>query len=106
MTSYDDNNQLPRIEAVLRAQRADAFAPGFSDRVMARLARAPRLTLGTSMQRYFAWMTPALVAAILLLAVLNMRAAGQTGVGAALGLPQVSVAVAYALDAGTTDSEQ
>jgi hypothetical protein len=107
MTLHDQNDDpRPRIEAVLRAHRAEAFAPGFSDRVMARLVRAPVLTLGTSLQRYFAWMTPALVAAILLLAVLNMRAVGRASVGAALGLPQVTIVAAYALDADSAGLAQ
>ena len=102
MSPDEQRDQTPSdLERLFRAQRAEAFAPGFSDRVMARLAQRPVVTLDSSMQRYFAWLTPALVAAILMLAVLNMRAAGRTGVSAALGLPQVSIASAYALD---TDS--
>lgn len=113
MTSYNQHDdqmpqdgEMPRLDVVLRASRADAFASGFSDRVMARLGRAPVVTLGKTMQRYFAWMTPALVAAILMLAVLNMRAAGRASVGAALGLPQVTIATAFALDADSLGSAQ
>ncbi|HTR76769.1 MAG TPA: hypothetical protein VMH39_01605 [Gemmatimonadaceae bacterium] len=100
MNSFDHPNApVPPLERLLRAQRADAFEPGFPDRVLARLAGRPVITLGKSMQRYFAWMTPALIAAILVLAFLNMRAAGRASVGAAFGLPQVTLATAYALEA-------
>lgn len=99
MTVFDPNSErAARVEAALRASRAESFGPGFSDRVMARLALAPA-SLGKSMQHYFMWMTPALIAAILLLAFLNIRSAGQASVGAALGLPQVTIATAYALGA-------
>jgi len=99
-----DSPHADELAAQLRAARADSFAPGFADRVMSRLERestaaAPVDLLQRKLQRHFLWLAPAALAATLLLGFLNMRAAGRTDVGAALGLPQVTLASAYSLDA-------
>ena len=93
----------------LRAQRAGQFAPGFADRVMRRLQTVPALTLGRAMQRYFLVLVPVAMAAILALAVRNVRAANGTAtplVSALLGLPQVSLQAAYTFDAGAGGAAQ
>ena len=99
-----ESPQSDKLVALLRAARAPSFAPGFADRVMLRMQRAaaepaPVLLLERNLQRYFLWLAPAALAATLLLAFLNMRSAGRTDVAAALGLPQVTLASAYSLDA-------
>ncbi len=94
---------------MLQASRADRFAPGFSDRVMARLEverrTAPPLRLERSLGRSFLWIAPMAVAATLVLAVLNMRSSGGSGVEGALGLPQVTLAAVYQLDSDVSASQ-
>lgn len=90
-----------RIEEMLRAGRATAFAPGFAWRVMRRLraeAADPRAMLAAGLQRYFARLAPVAALAAGVLVILNVRAAGagQSAVDAALGLPGVTVEQAYA----------
>lgn len=91
-----------RIERLLRASRADRFAPGFADRVMHRMAARQATLLGPALQHTFKWLMPAAVAAILLLGFFNVRNAGdsRTTLERALGLPQVTLAAAYSFDAG------
>ena len=92
------------LAALLRSARAESFAPGFADRVMLRMQNAsseptPKVVLQRKLQHHFLWLAPAALAATLLLGFLNMRAAGRSDIGAALGLPQVTLATAYSLDA-------
>jgi len=93
------------LEALLRAQRAAAFEPGFAWRVMHRLRAGhadPRAALMAAVQRYFARLAPLAALATVVFAVLNARAAdrGQSLVDAVLGLPAVTAEQAYStLDA-------
>jgi hypothetical protein len=91
------------IEPLLRATRADRFAPGFSARVLQR-ARLQQRSLGTVIQRYFVWMVPAAVTAIALLAMHNARASSAThgGIDAMLALQPVTLDAAYTFDTGAT----
>ncbi|HET7460365.1 MAG TPA: hypothetical protein VFJ82_03920 [Longimicrobium sp.] len=86
-----------RLEALLRAQRAQGFEPGFAWRVMHRLRADPREALIVAVQRWFARLAPLAALATLALALLNARAAagGQSLLEAALGLPAVTAEQAY-----------
>lgn len=102
-----ESPQADELRALLRDARTSSFAPGFADRVMARMERAaaepaPVLVLERRLQRYFVWLAPAALAATLLLGFLNMRASGRSDVGGAIGLPQVTLASAYSLEATAT----
>ena len=98
-----------RVEQLLRAERATAFAPGFAWRVMHRLRAEtadPRAALAAGLQRYFLRLAPVAALAAAALVVVNVRAAGagESAVDAALGLPGVTVEQAYApyVDAAAT----
>jgi hypothetical protein len=89
-----------RMEALLRAQRADAFEPGFAWRVMHRLRAEqtdPREALAVAVQRWFLRLAPVAALAIVLLMALNLRAADrrQTVLEAVLGVPAVTLEQAY-----------
>lgn len=89
------------VEALLRAQRATAFQPGFAWRVMHRLRAGqvdPREALMAAVQRQFARLAPLAALATVAFALLNVRAAdrGQSVLDAVLGLPAVTVEQAYA----------
>jgi hypothetical protein len=77
-----------------------SFAPGFADRVMRRVARAP--SLAESMQLVFRRMAPLATAAVVLIAAINVfstRASNQSLAERVLGLPAVvTVASAYSLE--------
>lgn len=102
----DDRRETPagrgsRLEALLRAQRADAFEPGFAWRVMHRLRAAepdPGAALAAAVQRWFVRLAPVAALAIVLFAALNLRAADsrQSVLEAVLGVPAVTVEQAYA----------
>jgi hypothetical protein len=91
------------LEPLLRATRAERFAPGFAGRVLLR-ARAQQRSLGNVLQRYFIWMVPAAVTAIALLAIHNARASSAThgGIDAMLALQPVTLDAAYAIDTGAS----
>jgi hypothetical protein len=82
------------------------FDAGFSDRVMARLADtssrgAPSVSDG--LQRAFVRLAPLAAAAVLVLALLNLRStrsANQPIIERVLGLPAVSIAAAYTFEGG------
>lgn len=88
------------VEALLRAQRAAAFEPGFAWRVMHRLRAGhadPREVMMAAVQRYFARLAPLAALATLAFALLNARAAdrGQSLLEAVLGIPAVTAEQAY-----------
>ncbi len=90
------------LERLLRSARSDHFSTGFSARVLQRM-RTPRQELGWSLQRLFLWLAPPALATIAILLFVNVRASGSGPgglVGAALGLPAVSLDAAYTFDAG------
>ena len=99
----DDRNE-PREEAIaalLRANAPDRFDAGFSERVLTRL-RAEETSLTAALQRQFVRIVPLAAAASLVLAALNWWGARSTHtsvIDAALNLPQVSLATAYATNA-------
>lgn len=90
------------IEALLRAGQTESFAPGFAGRVMLRLRREEEAggLVPLLLQRYFFRLAPAVALVVLLLAVLNVRAAGAgtSRLEAVLGVPAVTLADAYTLD--------
>ena len=97
------DGRAPRLGALLRASRADAFDPGFADRVMRRLASegaaAGADAMADLLAHWFARLAPLAAAAAVLLAVANVARAGderRTLVDAALGLPAVTLEGAYA----------
>ncbi len=103
-----DETTEGEVATMLQASRAERFAPGFADRVMARVESrrtAPTLRLERSLGRTFLWMAPVAVAATLVLAVLNMRSTGSTSLDGALGLPQVTLSAVYSLDSDVTASQ-
>ena len=102
-----DDRQAEEVASMLQAARAERFAPGFADRVMARKearASAPVLRLDRSLGRTFLWMAPVALAATLVLAVLNMRSTGASGLDGVLGLPKVTLSAVYQLDSDVTAS--
>lgn len=103
-----DDMQDREVASMLQASRADRFAPGFADRVMARMevrGAAPVLRLERSLGRTFLWVAPMALAATLVLAVLNMRSTGSTSLEGALGLPKVTLSAVYQLDSDVTASQ-
>ncbi len=93
------------LEPLLRAARAERFAPGFGNRVLQQAhlqrARAQQQSLGSVLQRYFVWMVPAAVTAIALLAIHNARTSGtHNGIDAMLALQPVTLDAAYTFDTG------
>jgi hypothetical protein len=103
-----DDMRDEEVASMLQAARADRFAPGFADRVMARMdarGAAPVLRLERSLGRTFLWVAPVAIAATLVLAVLNMRSTGASGLDGALGLPKVTLSAVYSLDSDVTASQ-
>jgi hypothetical protein len=99
-----DDVRIARVEALLRAGRHDAFAPGFAHRVMRRVRgeqAAPGAAFAAAIQRQFLRLAPLAAAAVVALAGWNLRAADarQTPVEAALGLPAVTLDAAWTVDA-------
>ena len=94
-----------RITELLRAEKADSFAPYFSDRVMKRLA-APSSEIEGSMYDSLRWVfLRAAVACIVLIAIagaFNLLDVGVTGaatwVDALFGLPSDALADALTYD--------
>jgi hypothetical protein len=87
------------LSSVVRDAAPVAFAPGFGDRVRARLAAERAQTLPHALERQFLKIVPLAAAAALLLAAYNWwgaRASSASALDAALGLPQVTIASAYA----------
>ena len=86
------------LSALLRANAPDRFDAGFSERVLTRL-RNEQSSLAAALQRQFVRIVPLAAAAALLLASFNWWSARSThtsAIDAALNLPQVNLATAYA----------
>lgn len=85
--------------AALVREHADArFEAGFTERVMARVARDGSSLLETALRRQFMRIVPLAAAASLALAAYNLwqgRRAGAGAIDAMLNLPQVTLATAY-----------
>ena len=96
-----DNQKDARDEslsALLRANAPDRFEAGFSGRVLTRV-RNEESSLAAALQRQFVRIVPLAAAAALLLASFNWWSARSThtsAIDAALNLPQVNLATAYA----------
>lgn len=93
--------EAERLEALLRSARAEAFAPGFAFRVMARVRREPPgAAFACVIQRQFLRLAPLAAAAVVALGAWNLHAADarQSPVEAALGLPAVTADAAYTID--------
>ena len=87
------------LEPLLRAARADAFAPGFADRVLRRVGE--RQDVSTVLARQFVRLVPAVLAASLALAATNWwhaRDSAASPLAGAIGLPGATVAAALTLD--------
>lgn len=98
MTNHHDESRDDAVGALLRANAPDRFAPGFSQRVLVRL-RSDEQSLASALQRHFIRIVPLAAAASLLLASFNWWSARSTHasvIDAALSLPQVNLATAYA----------
>ena len=98
MTDHHDDTGDEALSALLRANVPDRFDPGFSQRVLIRL-RAEEQSLAGALQRQFLRIVPLAAAASLLLASFNWWSARSTHasvIDAALNLPQVNLATAYA----------
>ena len=104
------NNLVPggRIESLLRAGRADSFAPYFSERVLKRLAHAPAISsaeaLYDSLRWTFARASALGLAAAAVLCLINVFAFQDLGVVTTLvdtlfGLPSASVSDALSYGA-------
>jgi hypothetical protein len=98
MIDHSDDARDDALSALLRASAPDKFGAGFADRVLTRV-RAEEASLAATLQRQFVRIVPLAAAAALLLASLNWwnaRSAHTSAIDAALNLPQVSIATAYA----------
>jgi hypothetical protein len=98
MTEHDFD---PRVEPMLHDAAPTSFAPGFTERVLGRLAER-EMSLATSLERQFVRIIPILAAASLVLGAYNWwssRSTATSVVEAMLALPQVTVANAYTSDA-------
>lgn len=87
------------LERMLRDAAPASFAPGFNDRVRARLSAERVQALPHALERHFLRIVPLVAAASLLLAAYNWWGARDTtssALDAALNLPSVSVPSAYA----------
>ncbi len=85
------------VGALLRANAPDRFDAGFTDRVLTRLREDQ--SLSAALQRQFVRIVPLAAAASLLLASINWwggRSTHASVIDAALNLPQVNLATAYA----------
>jgi hypothetical protein len=97
----DDPHMSPTdpLNALVQGAAPSAFAPGFADRVRARLAAERAHALPHALERHFLRIVPLAAAAALLLAAYNWWGARETAssaLDAALNLPQVTIASAYA----------
>jgi len=108
-----DDTDLPptdRLASLVKDAAPTAFAPGFEDRVRARLAAERTQAVPRALEHYFVRIVPLAAAAALMLAAYNWwgeRGTGDSLLDAALKLPQVSVASAYSASSlfGVTESE-
>lgn len=97
--STDDSAPDDPVTMLVRAAAPQAFGSGFRDRVLAGIAERRDTTLGTALERQFIRIVPLAAAATLLLAGYNWwggRANAGSTLDAALNLPQVTLATAYA----------
>ncbi len=97
----DESGFEARMSELRREAGPAAFAPGFTDRVMARLERQPSLADG--LQRVFVRLAPLAAAAVLVLGAVNLmdsRASGKPFLDRVLELQEVDLATAYVFEVG------
>lgn len=98
MTRHDPSSIDETTAQVVRSARPTGFAPGFRDRVVARLRAEREQSISRALERQFVRIVPLAAAAALLLAAYNVWGARGTAASpleAALNLPQVTLATAY-----------
>jgi hypothetical protein len=86
------------LDALVRSAAPTSFAPGFSDRVTARLRADGNLSLTDALERQVRRVVPIVAAASLLLAAYNWweaRGSSSSALDAALNLPRVTLSAAY-----------
>ena len=96
-SSADDRES--QVAMLVRAAAPHSFGSGFRDRVLSSIAERRDTTLVTALERQFIRIVPLAAAAALLLAGYNWwggRDTSATTLDAALNLPQVTLATAYA----------
>lgn len=104
MTSHHDDPQLTEIADMLRAESRTQFGPGFADRVMRRIAEQRQPVFADVLASMFGRIAAAALILILLVGATTVWRArtsqpGRSPLDVALGLPEVSLEAAYALQA-------
>jgi hypothetical protein len=98
MTDDRNMSSTDPLTALVRDAAPAAFAPGFAERVRARVAAERAHALPHALERQFLRIVPLAAAATLVLAAYNWWGARDTAssaLDAALNLPQVTIASAY-----------
>lgn len=98
MTRHEPSSIDETTARVIRLARPTAFAPGFRDRVVARLIAEREQSISRALERQFLRIVPLAAAAALLLAAYNIWGARGTAASpleAVLNLPEVTLATAY-----------
>lgn len=98
MSEHDSSPRGDPLESLLRDAAPAAFAPGFGERVRARVAAERAQALPHALEKHFLRIVPLAAAAALLLAAYNWwgaRGTTASALDAALNLPQVTIASAY-----------
>ena len=99
MIDHDDLRDDNPLASLVRSAAPDSFDSGFGDRVLTRLRSSSEPTLSTALERQFVRIVPLAAAAALILAGYNVwgaRGTAASTIDAALNLPQVTIASAYA----------
>src|SRR5512144_504896 len=95
----EELEQSERLSRLRELAGPAAFAPGFADRVMGRLASQPSLADG--LQRVFFRLAPLAAAAVLAISTVNLvttRSSGRPFLDRVLQLPAVDLAAAYTVE--------
>ena len=99
MIDHDDQaSSDDALETLVRSGAPASFAPGFSDRVAARLRADGTVSLSEALERQVRRVLPFVAAASLLLAAYNWweaRGSASSALDAALNLPDVTLSAAY-----------
>jgi hypothetical protein len=86
------------LASLIREAAPTGFAPGFADRVAARLRADGSASLSDALERQVRRVVPLVAAASILLAAynwLNAHGSGSSALDAALNLPRVTLSAAY-----------
>jgi len=98
MIDHDDRSSDDALESLVRSAAPTGFAPGFSERVAARLRADGSLSLSEALERQVRRVLPFVAAASLVLAAYNWwsaRGSSASALDAALNLPRVTLSAAY-----------